>query len=74
MTAFSKFVLVLFMFRDGVEGVEESGMKPRSARDRTKSFLRVAISCIAANEIKFYTSMSVVIVCAYTCFSHFFAE
>jgi hypothetical protein len=57
MTAFNKFVLVLLAFRDGVEGVDESGMKPESARVTTKSILRVVISRIVDNEIKFYTAV-----------------
>jgi hypothetical protein len=62
MTAFNKFVLLLLAFRYGVEGVEESGMKPRSANDRTKSFLRVVISRIVVDEIKFYTAVSAAVV------------
>jgi hypothetical protein len=59
MTAFSRFVLVLLTFRYGVDGVEESGMKPRSARDATKSFLRDVISRTAFADMKFYKAVSV---------------
>jgi hypothetical protein len=62
MTPFNKFVLVLLAFRDGVEGVDESGMKPESARETTKSILRVVISRIVENEIKFYTAVSVAVI------------
>lgn len=62
MTAFNKFVLLLLALRYGVEGVEESGMKPRSASDKMKSFLRVVISRIVDNEMKFCRTASAVVV------------
>lgn len=54
MTAFNRLVFSLLVLRAGVEGVEENGMKPMSARDEMKSWRRVVISRTVAGEMKFY--------------------
>ena len=54
MMAFKRLILLPFLLRAGVDGVEERGMNPRLARDCKNSWRRVPISRRAVADRKFY--------------------
>lgn len=59
MTAFNRLVLSLLVLRAGVEGVEEKGMKPMSAREEMKSCRRVVMSRMVVCDRKFFVRYNI---------------